>query len=189
MQELWVPLADVVERIVGATGDDGDFVRNELLKLLQAGTISGRVAESQLIPPHHWNEAALSKTGAAVIPFGALPIHQRHQIELRLPDVLRNWAEQAGSILAQKSNNSDKPASPDTFHKTGFPGHPSSRHLVEAEFHHRWSAGERQGSMSEWGRVLEVWLRETHPGAPKATAQTIRNHLSSSLPGNIKADL
>jgi hypothetical protein len=94
VQEAWLPLADVVERIVRATGDDSDFVRNELLKLLRSGVIRGRPVGYQLtIGPQDWGGASISKNGAAVVPFGALPTVGRYKIELHLPDVLHNWPE------------------------------------------------------------------------------------------------
>lgn len=60
-------------------------------------------------------------------------------------------------------------------HTSGFPGRPSSRHLVEAEFKRRSQAGELEPSLEKEAAALERWLSETHPGAPRARKKTIQN--------------
>jgi hypothetical protein len=191
MQDEWMEVSDIVERIVRATDDDAEFVRDEIVKLLRSGQIAGRSADTrQIIPASDWDGVSLSRSGAAVVP--VLATVGRHQIELQLQDVLRCWMKWASFILTPLPDVLGRwpgcaPAEPVI--KSGYPGKPTSRHLVEDQFHRRWNAGERHGSMSAWARELEGWLKKAHPGSPNATARTIRNQLSSSLPGNIKADL
>lgn len=220
MQGEWLPLKDVVARIVRATDDDINFVCDELIRLLRAGAISGRSAYSlNIIPACDWNDVALSKTGTAIVPGivpgRALPSLTRQPIELRLPDVLLNWAEQAGDILCPQTgaetdapadilmsepNTSEKPktvspepegrVSADVTHKTGRPGKPSSWPLVEQEFYRRYATGKRHdGNLSTWGRELGGWLQGAHPSKPKMGPKRIRDRLSETLPAHIRADL
>lgn len=84
-----------------------------------------------------------------------------------------------GQLLVSESAIRTKP-SPATVtlpaaDKTGSPGRPSSRHLVEAEFEKRARAGETESSLAEQSRVLEDWLRQTHPSLARMTNQTIEN--------------
>lgn len=59
----------------------------------------------------------------------------------------------------------------------GFPGRPTSKHLVEAEFQRRVKAGEIEQSLQRQAEVLAIWLRKVHSEMPQAEVKTIVNNL------------
>jgi len=61
--------------------------------------------------------------------------------------------------------------------QTGAPGRPSSMHLVEREHQVRCDRGEAEASIGREAEVLEAWLRDNHPDAPRSSAKTIANRL------------
>lgn len=73
------------------------------------------------------------------------------------------------------------------FPKTGLPGRPSSRNLIEGECRRRYEAGERHPnragieSPKDWARVLIDWLEATHKDAPQPTVKTLSNTLGKFL--------
>jgi hypothetical protein len=60
-------------------------------------------------------------------------------------------------------------------HKTGAPGRPSSKHLVEPEAQRRLNAGEYPKTLAEFAKQLAKWLRQSHPEAAPMTEKTICN--------------
>jgi hypothetical protein len=63
--------------------------------------------------------------------------------------------------------------------RSGAPGRPTSRHLVEAEFRRRAERGQVKHRLGLEAETLSQWLREQHPKAPKLTKKTIENFLRS----------
>jgi hypothetical protein len=62
-------------------------------------------------------------------------------------------------------------------YKTGAPGRPTSKHLVEQEAKRRLDAGEIPKTLAEFSRQLAEWHRTTHPSAPQMVAHTIENSI------------
>ena len=70
--------------------------------------------------------------------------------------------------------------------RSGYPGRPSVRNLVEAELRRRAAAGECRGSLREEAEDLFAWVKQAHPDAPHPTPKTIENqirHLRRMLVG------
>ena len=65
--------------------------------------------------------------------------------------------------------------------RTGAPGRPTSMQLVEGELERRASDQLLEKSLAEQARVLESWLRETHPSQPRATKTTIENNIRGAF--------
>ncbi|WP_338664328.1 hypothetical protein VQH23_04000 [Pararoseomonas sp. SCSIO 73927] len=62
--------------------------------------------------------------------------------------------------------------------RSGLPGRPTSRHLIETEFLRRAQAGEvNRNSVMDEARILSTWLHERHPHHPPASAGTVANNL------------
>lgn len=57
--------------------------------------------------------------------------------------------------------------------------------LVEEELDRRISKGEKHKNNSEWAKILEEWLKKTHPYAHNLTSKTIINN--SGLSKKMKA--
>jgi len=69
---------------------------------------------------------------------------------------------------------------------TGLAGRPTSWELIEAECRRRYAAGGRHPgrldeSRAEWARVLIVWLKSAHKGAPVPKQKTLTNRLGELL--------
>jgi hypothetical protein len=60
-------------------------------------------------------------------------------------------------------------------YRTGAPGRPTSRQLIEGEFDRRVAAGDLLSTLAAEAQHLERWLRSDHPGTPSMTAHTIEN--------------
>lgn len=105
------------------------------------------------------------------------PRTEYYRVEVRVDDFLALWPE------ARMSENS-APGS-DTS-RSGAPGRPTSKHLVECELDRREAKGERRGTIDEWSKTLSDWLRTTHPTMPPMQPATIRNQLRSRLRGLIE---
>ena len=61
--------------------------------------------------------------------------------------------------------------------RTGAPGRPTSKQLVEAEFKDRCKRGDVETKLAREGVVLSKWLRDTHSLQPQMTPKTISNVL------------
>jgi hypothetical protein len=59
--------------------------------------------------------------------------------------------------------------------RTGAPGRPTSRHLVEAEAQRRLDAGDYPETLTEFSRQLAEWLKAEHPEAPPMGPSAIAN--------------
>jgi hypothetical protein len=59
--------------------------------------------------------------------------------------------------------------------RSGTPGRPTSKHLIEAEFDRRISAGSVANKLPDESKYLEKWLTHTHPKEPRLSWKTIRN--------------
>jgi hypothetical protein len=62
-------------------------------------------------------------------------------------------------------------------YRTGFAGHPSSMHLIEAEMCRRGASGEILSTLKAECEHLAQWQRHAHPNAPPAKAKSIGNGL------------
>ena len=62
-------------------------------------------------------------------------------------------------------------------YRSGLPGRPSSKHLIEQEFRRRASANECKSTLSAEARELHEWLKKEYPDAPPATPKTITNNI------------
>lgn len=88
--------------------------------------------------------------------------------------VLINSAELNGS-LAQRLVGTDEVSSQPL--RTGAPGRPTSRHLVEQEFKVRANAGRLEDTLADEAAFLSRWLQETHPNAAPMTERTVQNSI------------
>jgi hypothetical protein len=66
--------------------------------------------------------------------------------------------------------------SPDPY-KTGLPGRPTIRHLIEEEFRRRITDGTALRVLPMEARELHAWAIEQHPDAPVPTVKTIVNQI------------
>lgn len=71
----------------------------------------------------------------------------------------------------------EAPAAPPVDPKSGAPGRPTSRQIVEVEMRRRASVGEMTSPLSDEARILSAWLKRTHPTISQMTAKTIQNSL------------
>jgi hypothetical protein len=62
-------------------------------------------------------------------------------------------------------------------YRTGLPGRPTSKHLIEAEFRLRWSTSHKGKKIAEWSHELLAWLKSEHPNAMQPTPKTVINLL------------
>lgn len=60
-------------------------------------------------------------------------------------------------------------------YRTGSPGRPGSKHLVIAEFNRRVAAGVVEAKLVDEARILEAWLKETHPQGHPMKTSSIEN--------------
>jgi len=68
-----------------------------------------------------------------------------------------------------------KPVSDAIAYRTGAPGRPGSRHLVENEIKDRIERGNVEKTLSAQAKVLSEWLRGAHPGAAPMGKAAIEN--------------
>lgn len=61
--------------------------------------------------------------------------------------------------------------------RSGAPGRPTSMRLIEMEFRRRCEQSLIKKRLSEEAALLSLWLKNTHPAAPPASAKTIENNL------------
>jgi len=62
-------------------------------------------------------------------------------------------------------------------YKTGLPGRPTIKHLINPELDRRASAGETRLTLEEEAKALQEWIASEHPDAPIPALQTIKNHI------------
>lgn len=60
-------------------------------------------------------------------------------------------------------------------YRTGAPGRPGSRHLVQRECSRRIDASSLESSITEQGRVLAKWLVEKHPNTTPMKPRSVEN--------------
>lgn len=140
-----------------------------LLAALRAGTVAaeGRTPEDarrRPLSPADWRGATITEAQRGVLiaePTGA--------VGGRIVDVL---IDREGVLKAWP------PLGADPGYRSGGPGRPSSRHLIEAEHRRRRTAGLALPTDKQEADVLIAWLRETHPGAPPVSPKTVRNWLA-----------
>jgi hypothetical protein len=63
--------------------------------------------------------------------------------------------------------------------RTGYPGRPSLKRAIEAEFRRRVEGGEHETTLKAQGEALQRWAGETYPGVAIPTPETIRNQIRS----------
>jgi hypothetical protein len=80
-----------------------------------------------------------------------------HQIEVFFPD------------FDASGNARDEP------NRTGAPGRPTSKHLIEDEAKRRLDSGAPCCTLKTFAAELAIWLRHIHPKAPKMTPRTVEN--------------
>ncbi len=135
----------------------------------------GSAAGKQLIPPD-----LLPEYGATITPYGRLgadpadPIGYRQYVGPVFRDVhferhelLALWPAARAAVVGI--------AEPVATDRTGAPGRPTSRHLVEAEFGQRTHRGEVRPKIGEEAKALSSWLTATHPGFAQMEPRTIEN--------------
>jgi hypothetical protein len=76
----------------------------------------------------------------------------------------------------QPKPSSASPPKPEIY-RTGFPGRPTSMHLIRNEFRTRVEDNKTEKTLAQEARVLSEWLTETHRTAPRASPKAIKNAL------------
>ncbi len=66
--------------------------------------------------------------------------------------------------------------SPDRYH-TGFPGRPTIKDFILAEFKRRAEAGEVERTLAAEARALQKWAKQEYPEAPALAPRTIENQI------------
>lgn len=99
------------------------------------------------------------------------------------------------SELAQAMEESFSPGNQKKFqnteeadpYKSGLPGRPNSKHLINNQLQTMWSEGRRfpkrsgEQCIMDWAKALALWLKQNHPNAPTSTAQTIKNNIAKTV--------
>jgi len=62
-------------------------------------------------------------------------------------------------------------------YRTGVPGRPTSKHLIEMEFNERAERKETKDRLRQEAIALSEWSAKAHPKAPELTTKTIENNL------------
>lgn len=98
-------------------------------------------------------------------------------------DVLENRSHKKFTHLMVKSTDiaSLWPFDYQPHGRTGAPGRPTSRQLVELEFGRRRSTGETLGSIGAESEALSHWLQENHRKQPQMKPVTIANAIRSAF--------
>ena len=86
-------------------------------------------------------------------------------VRIKREDVLAFWAPLDAS-------STQEPAV-----RSGLPGRPTSKHLVEQEFERRIKAGEVAPSLQAEATYLKDWLEKNHPDAPSSGLSAIQNNI------------
>jgi hypothetical protein len=80
--------------------------------------------------------------------------------------------------LEEPTGTSSPETEPDYQYRSGYPGRPSIKDLIQKEFTRRANGDECAGSLAEEARQLVAWVTQTHPDAPqKPKATTIENQI------------
>jgi hypothetical protein len=201
----WIPLADAFKFVLTIVQDE-ELAERKLSRALWAGKIKA-VARTAIVDDtqeqentplptieiwHGWPEESpvtyYWRTSRALSPYGRQKIisgqpsfeyyrTMYYVVAVNLQDLLLIWP----GIADQRSELIKSVAAP----SSGGPGRPSSMSLVEEELDRRISKGETHKSNLEWARILEEWLKTTHPYAHNLTSKTMINN--SGLSKKMKA--
>ena len=80
------------------------------------------------------------------------------------------------SAISGELAASDTAVSPDRY-RTGFPGRPTIKDFILAEFQRRAEAGEVERTLAAEARVLQKWAKQEYPEAPALAPRTIENQI------------
>jgi hypothetical protein len=75
----------------------------------------------------------------------------------------------------QVQQPADEPADGVEVYRTGVPGRPTSKQLVEQEHARRLAEGKAHVTLADEARHLAAWLVQRHPHAPSLTAGSVEN--------------
>ena len=101
-----------------------------------------------------------------------------YEVRFRIDDVHKLWsAPSASEAEANGLQCAPEAAEPALYYRTGTPGRPTSKQLVEAEMKRRAAAGLMRTSLKAEAEELATWLQETHPLAPRMGPKTMQNAL------------
>jgi hypothetical protein len=78
------------------------------------------------------------------------------------------WQEEDGCALRDENGSRQR---------SGAPGRPSGRHLVENEFERRMAGNLCEASLSKEAEALAEWYRREHPDAPRLLPTSIENQI------------
>jgi hypothetical protein len=94
---------------------------------------------------------------------------------------LEAWLEKRKAPAVQPASREadSEPEAPDPY-RNGFPGRPSIRHLILAEFERRAQAGEMLPEVGKEAQALQKWAAENHPKARPPTRGAIENLIRDS---------
>ena len=98
-----------------------------------------------------------------------------HRNDLDLATKIRIRRSDLASLFAPASTVSDR-TSPEPY-RSGLPGRPTAKRLIETEFERRAQAGEACSTLAREARALCDWIACEHPTAPSVTARTIENQI------------
>ncbi len=149
------------------------------------------------VPPHLWAsehaEVLFDNGGCLEVRNGQLAV-PRDLIQTDTATVMVNEDDLQRFITAVTEGNIPSAALVVTTeradpYRSGLPGRPTIRHLIEAELRRRFKAGECETTLKAEAEALREWAISTHPDAPAPTATTIENQirpLRSALVGRTK---
>ena len=167
-QSDWISLYDMISHIQAVERCEAKEAVEEAVKALYDGKVATRIRGSDpetRIESHRYASARVFKDGSVSFnwPVAGIPAPgwepQRHWVEVLRDDVALVWQ------------------GPVTTYKTGSPGRPSSRHLIESEASRRISTGEVPKTLAAFADSLSEWLKTNHPTAAAMTKKTIANRI------------
>lgn len=142
----------------------------QLWKALKRGQLhaTGRPAKGGArvpIPDYEWNDlVAAEEKERDVVRDGQISSNGYNDVMVRRSAVMSVWPGSHELIVVA----------------TGSPGRPTSMHLVAAEHKRRLVNGLAERGVRAEAKVLEEWLKQTHPKAPTLTAKTIENNIRTA---------
>ncbi|MDI2103928.1 hypothetical protein [Bradyrhizobium sp. Mp64] len=192
MNGQWIPLSQAYEH-VRAVFFVPSRVEEELLRVIRAthvatkarslawsGSKTGEVQDA-VLDRDFWRENNIDERGAVSVKWlknsarsarntynGGIEVAQAEGIEVHARQLFNIWPEGEAHPDARTDGATDK---------TGSPGRPSSRHLVEAEFKERVKGNRTESSLKAEAKVLSAWLREKHPTLTPMTVKTVENSI------------
>jgi len=102
--------------------------------------------------------------------------HLRETLRKRL-EQLQERFDQISKLGPKKDSLPTPEADQADIYKTGFPGRPTIKHLIEQEFMRRISNGEALPTLAGEAKFLSDWAKKEHPKTRTPAPKTIKNNI------------